>query len=90
MTAECSAALDCVRKNRKMGNGSLSERLSYVFGAHRAPLQKMINRVHEPQRSFVRQDLLFHLIHDVGERDFVFRIGKGMTATGARMSEGIP
>ena len=59
------------------------------FGAHRAPLQKTINRVHKSQRFLVRQNRLFHLVHYVRECDFVFRIGKGMAAARTGMSKGI-
>src|SRR5205809_4504349 len=44
-----------------------------------------VNRVHESQRLLVWQHRLLHLIHHVGETDFVLRIGKGMAAARARM-----
>ncbi len=46
-----------------------------------------INRVHQAQRFFIRQNALFHLIHHIGERDFVFGIGESVTAAGAGMTE---
>src|ERR1051325_5336915 len=46
-----------------------------------------INRFDQPQRFFVRQDRQLHLIHHVGEPDFVFRIGERVTAPRARMTK---
>ncbi|HEX3817650.1 MAG TPA: hypothetical protein VHW03_05115 [Chthoniobacterales bacterium] len=54
----------------------------------RIPPGTRVKRVDEAERLFVRQNLLLHLIHDVGEGDAVFRIGESDTAARARMSEG--
>src|SRR5262249_60489406 len=47
-----------------------------------------VNRVYQAQRSFSRQNRLFHLVHHVRDCDFIFRIGKGVTAARTGMSEG--
>ena len=47
-----------------------------------------INRIDQSQRLLVRQERLLHLVHDVGERDSVLRIGEGMAAARARMAKG--
>src|SRR6266850_7939477 len=65
---------------------SATKSCSRVAGAGPA-LQHRVNRVHQAQRFFVRQNRLLHLIHHVGETDPVFRIRKRMTATGAGMAK---
>jgi hypothetical protein len=49
---------------------------------------QLVNRVQQSQRFLVRQNRLFHLVHYVRERDFVFRIGKSMAAARTGMPEG--
>src|SRR5206468_6868425 len=48
-----------------------------------------INCIYQAQRFFVRQKRLLHLIHHVGERNPVFRIGKGVAAASTGMSESV-
>jgi hypothetical protein len=58
------------------------------IGAQESAATEIINRVDQSERFLVRQNRLFHLVHHVRECDFVFRIGKGVTATGTGMSKG--
>src|SRR5436190_7472266 len=47
-----------------------------------------IDGIEQFQRLLVRKKRLLHLVHDVGERDAVLRIGEGVTAARAWVPEG--
>src|SRR5437870_5886545 len=64
-------------------------RVLYVVSVTRLTETRLqINRIHQPQRFFIRQKGLLHLVHYVGECDFFFRVGKCVAAACAGMSKG--
>jgi hypothetical protein len=52
------------------------------------PHHSRIKRPHQPLHAFTGQGADFHLVHDVGEGDAVFRVGKGEAAAGSGVTEG--
>lgn len=49
---------------------------------------EIIERVRESDGAGFGQDTGFHLVHDIGETDAIFRIGKGKASSGTRVAEG--
>ena len=47
-----------------------------------------MKRLYQPKRFLVRQKFLFHLVHDIGERETILGIGEGVAPAGARVAEG--
>src|SRR6476659_3616171 len=46
-----------------------------------------IDGVNQPERFLVRQNLLLHLVHDIGKGKVIRRIGKGVAPAGSGVSE---
>src|ERR1043166_1341907 len=55
--------------------------------APRSTIGATVNRIYQPERLFIRQNRLLHLVHHICETDSVFPIGERVAATGARLAE---
>ena len=64
-------------------------RVLYVASVTRLTETRLqINRIHQPQRFFIRQKRLLHLVHHVRECDSIRGITKGVAPACAGMSKG--
>src|SRR5207247_7773619 len=73
-------------RRRRIGRGDSRARRDH--GCPTATEQPLpVNFVCQSQRFFVWKERLFHLIHDVGERNTVFAIGKRVASARTRVSE---